>query len=101
MLRPQSIHRPTTVQSIHRYPPPAKWKLSTVHRECPQSKIFPLGGLSTGWIFFIGDTLQWMVENPISLGGLDGGLIWDSLGGKFKFVEVTLFLHFTTTFYTT
>ena len=27
---------------------------------------------------------------------VDGGLIWDSLGGKFKFVEVTLFLHFTT-----
>ena len=81
--------------------------MEIIHRP---PRVSPIKNFSSRWtvhrvdFFFIGDTLQWMVENPIFLGGqwtLDGGLIGDTLGGKFKFVEVTLFLHFTTTIYAT
>ena len=82
MLRPQSIHRPPS--TLHRrngnYPPSTE--------SVPNQKFFlsvdcPPGGFFFHWS---GDTLQWMVENPTSLGGqwtLDGGLIGDTLGGKF------------------
>ena len=87
MLRPQSIHRP-----------PSTGEMEIIHR----IKNFLLGGLSIGGIFF-----YWRHssvdggKSHFSWWTVDGGLIGDTLGGKFKFVEVTLFLHFTTTIYAT
>ena len=60
-------------------------------------EFYPPGGLSTLYV----NTPWWTVENPIPLGGqwmVGGGLYVNTLGGEFKFVEVTLFLYFITTF---
>ena len=101
MLRSHTIHRlPSTVHRGNGIFPRPPMSVHVLDGQSTRWIVFPLefyppGGLFTQYV----NTPRWTVENPIHLGGqwtVGGGFNVNTLGKKFKFVEVTLFLYFIT-----